>query len=170
MKTLITLILLISLATGVRASHPNSSGTATGSINVSVTVVESSQIIASEPVATIINGEGRSVLQKDSPGTGRVAFQSHPQSEMLFSVSGNGSLTDGNGGSIAFSPEIQIGRNIENEQSMKSDGTAVSVIFTESDNGGYRGIAEIRFFGTLDAGDHTSGRFSSDYTVTAEHF
>ncbi|MDG5766058.1 hypothetical protein QA596_01180 [Balneolales bacterium ANBcel1] len=170
MKTLAGILLLALIGVQVNAHSPNASGATSASLNVSVTVVEPSNISHVAPMKVEMNGERSMTLEAGTPGSGRISIPAAPHSEMLVSVQGNRQLSDGNGGRLAFEPEIRIGRNVLQEGLINPDGTPAAVTFTESDNGSYRGIAEIELLGTLDAGEHNNGTFSAVYTVTTEQF
>lgn len=168
-KTVLNIAILI-LAAGVTHLSAQESGSASATMQVSVTVVEPSSIQASRGLQTRINGERISALAGDSRDIGKVLIPAPPDTEMSLSITGETRLIDGNGGTITFMPEAHIGRNVEQEKSVAVNGDNTMIRFTESDNGGYRGIAELTLFGTVDTGSHTGGSFSTVYTVTKEHF
>lgn len=169
MKTLLPILAFVLFANTVMASSPNRSGSASATMNVSVTVVEPAQVNEVEYLTARINGEQSKELSAESQGVGRISIPSHPHSEMLLHVRGESELSDGNGGMISFEPTARISRNVVNETALSTDGHPSLVTYTESDNGGYRGIAELELYGRIDTGDHSSGSFKTSYTVTTEH-
>ena len=170
MKLALLLMILLLPLSLVRASSPGNGGSTSAGLKVSVTVVEPSQIDHVAHLGTVINGEGKKQIKPGSHAAGRASIPAKPDSEILFSIQGEEHLSDGNGGSITFEPEARIGRNVLMEQMIAVNGSSTPVTITESDNGGYRGIAELELYGTIDAGVHTSGTFRTTYTITTEHF
>ena len=169
MKTILLFISLLLPLFMVEASNPGGGSTSAG-LNVSVTVVEPSQVDHVAHLGTVINGEREKQIDAGSHETGRISIAANPQSEMLFGIEGEMQLSDGNGGTITFEPEARIGRNVLKEQMIEVNGSSTPLTITESDNGGYRGIAELELYGKVDAGLHTSGTFRTTYTITTEHF
>jgi len=132
--------------------------------------MESSHIDQPQVLSAAINGEQVKMLDLNDPESGRIAIPAQPHSEMIVSLSGGHSLSDGNGGKIQFMPQARIGTESGKVQNLLVNGSGASIEITGSNNGGYRGIATLQLFGTLEAGEHNTGKFSTVYTVTAEHF
>lgn len=164
----VTIILLVTA--NVTPSSAQQRGSTSASMKVSVTVVETSSIQVSSGFNADLNGERIAGIAPESGGSGTIRIPVQPQSEMAFSLKGEKKLTDGNGRSIHFDPQMRVSRNVEQEQYLKANGPARTVVITEADDDNYRGIAEMELYGEIDAGEHTEGNFSTVYTVTAEHF
>ncbi|MDI6402271.1 hypothetical protein QLX67_09705 [Balneolaceae bacterium ANBcel3] len=135
-------------------------------MNVSVTVVEPSQIQVSEMLAAELNGEREKTF---SEGLGVISIPSLPNSEMIVRVSGERNIGSKKGGTVTFDPDIRVGRNVGKEFSMSADNEQRLVRVTESDNGGYRAVVEMELFGTLAAADQETGAYTGVYTITTEH-
>jgi len=164
------LILLFVLYADVSYLNAKEGGNATATMNVSVTVVEPSTMQGNNGLNVHLNGGQISRIESGCQQAGLVSIPAQPDSEMLLSIKGETALLDHGERMINFEPEARISRNVQQEQNVTVNGKNAEIRFTESDNGGYRGIAELELFGTIDAGSYKSGTFSTVYTITAEHY
>lgn len=169
MKKPATVVAVILLVAGATVAYAGEGGTATASMNVSVTVVESSGIQLDRSLVSAMNGQQLKAITDESAEGARIRIPSKPHSQLSVRVAGERRLSDGNGRSIGFDPQIRVTRNVSENQELNV-GDAQTITYTENDNGGYRPVAVLQLFGELDAGDHKEGMFTTEYTITAEHF
>lgn len=162
--TLMVVFVLVSVTV-----MAGSRGSVTASMHVSVTVVEAAHVEQSEPLALSLQGERYGRVGPAVNGSGRIRIPAPEGSEMIFQVSGSNQLSDGNGHSIEFQPDITLGNQVDRRQKVHADGRPASVRITGADEGNYRGVAELQIGGTIDAGQQDSGTFRTVYSITTEH-